>query len=273
MYQVEKFSNLPNHQSLIDRATKVLIEDPRVIGLCIGGSQKADEYSDVDLFVYCKTEEDRESLKKDRLKIAEKVGEIKAESISIFPYVYVVFYEEEEIKVDYSWHLLPEANRPDKAHLDILYDPEGHLKKLKEESTKLVWKIDEDELKHKTKHYHIGISYTVFKIARGELWDAQDAVDFYRKYLVEFEDILAQRKRENYRKLEEKLGEEKLKKFNETLVREISRKEIFRAMDAVFNYFNEYLKDSIEKLNAFPYEQAEKMYEYYDRIKKLVLEN
>jgi len=272
MYKVEKFNNLPDHQSLIDRIEDILIKDPRVKGLYIGGSKRADEFSDIDLIIWFNNEEDRESMKKDRLKIAEQIGEIKAESMSVFPYVYVVFYEKEEIKVDYCWVVFPAENRADRAHVDILYDPEGHLKKMKEESWQLDWDIDEDELKHKVKHYHIGISYTVLKISRGELWDAQDCIDFYRKYLMEFEDIIAQRKRENYRRLEEKLGPEKLKKFNETLVREISKKEMFRAMDAVFDYFNTYLKETIEVLNAFPYEQAEKMYGYYEKMKKNILE-
>lgn len=50
MFQIEKFKNLPQHQSLLDRVARVIIEDSRVIGLYIYGSQTADEYSDVDLY-------------------------------------------------------------------------------------------------------------------------------------------------------------------------------------------------------------------------------
>ncbi len=272
MFQVEKFRNLPKHQSLIERAAKVLTEDSRVKAIYIGGSQSADDFSDIDISIYSETEEDRDSLREDRLKIAQKVGKLKAESMSLFPTVYVTFYDEEEVKVDYCFNTLPPNLRPDKINVTILYDPEGHLEKMVEDCRKLQWELDIDDLAHKIKHFQMGISYTVSKFLRGELWDGLDCIDFYRKYLIEFEDAFAQRKNENYRRVEQKLDSERLKVFNKTLFSELTSENLFKAMDAILEYMDRFLKEKYQKLGIFPEEDATRMREYYERKKKEYLE-
>ncbi|TET80380.1 MAG: hypothetical protein E3J43_02235 [Candidatus Heimdallarchaeota archaeon] len=272
MFQVEKFSKLPKHQSLLERTAEVLIKDSRVRGIYVGGSQSADEFSDVDLSILCKTEEDRESLKKDRLRIAQEVGKLKAESMSGFPYVYVTFYEEEEVKVDYSFSIVPPELRPDKVNVTIIYDPDGHLEKMVKNCKKLKWELELDDLAHKIKHFHMGISYTVSKFLRGELWDGLDCVDFFRKYLVEFEDAFAQRKKENYRRIEQKLDSERLKVFDKTLFSELTRENLFKGMDAILEYMDRFLKEKFLALGIFPEGDAKRMREYYNRKKKECLE-
>ncbi|MCE7741298.1 MAG: hypothetical protein GOP50_02465 [Candidatus Heimdallarchaeota archaeon] len=273
MYSIEKFKNLPKHQDLIDRATEVVIADSRVVGLYIGGSQTADEYSDIDLSIYFNTEEDLNSFRNDRLEAAKKIGKFKAESMSGFPFVYVVFYEEEEVKVDFAYNLVPAEPRPDKIYFDILYDPEGHLERMMEESRKMKWEVDIADLTHRAKHYQMGISYTVGKICRGEFWDALDCIDYYRKYLVKFEDSFAQRKQENYRRLEKKLDKERLAILNKTLLSELTQKSLFDGMDAIFEYFDRYLKDKFQALGIFPEEYAKNMREYYEKMKKETLDS
>ncbi|MBY9001457.1 MAG: hypothetical protein KGD64_11105 [Candidatus Heimdallarchaeota archaeon] len=271
MYPVEKFTNLPKHQALIDKAVEVLKEDPRVKGIYISGSKKADEFSDIDCGILC-TKEDFDSLKKNRLVTAKKIGAIKAESMSGFPSVYVVFYEQDEIKFDFSWEILPKEIRPDYAYVTNLYDPEGHIAAMIEKAWKLDWDINEAELGHYIKHFHIGISYTVLKLARGELWDAYDCVDYYRKYLVKFEDMLAQRKPENYRRLEQKLNEKQIKLLEKAIPKDLSKIELFRAMDIIFEYFDTFLKERIRILNLYPDKDAKNMLEYYHRKKKEILD-
>ena len=270
MYPVEKFTNLPKHQALIDKAVEVLKQDSRVKGIYISGSKKADEFSDIDCSILC-TAEDFDSLKKDRLETAKKIGEIKAESMSVFPSVYVVFYETDEIKLDFSWEVLPKKIRPDHAYITNLYDPEGHIAKIIEKAWQMDWDINEEELAHNIKHYYIGLSYTVLKLARGELWDAYDCVDFYRKYLVKFEDMLAQRKPENYRRLEQKLDEKRIKLLEKAIPKDLSREELFRTMDIILEYFDTYLKERIRILDLYPDEDAKRMLEYYQRKKKEIL--
>ncbi|MHA2357535.1 MAG: hypothetical protein ACXABK_02045 [Candidatus Heimdallarchaeaceae archaeon] len=269
MVEVEKFSNLPKHMSLIKRATELLSKDKRVKGLFIAGSDKADEFSDIDYCIVA-TEEDIKSLKNERVEIANKIGNYKAESMSLFPNVYVVFYEE-EVKFDFIYSSIPLTPRPRKALYTNLYDPEGYVKEMIEESSKLDYEINLDEFTHFVNHFFIGISYTVSKFLRGELWDAEDCIDWYRKKLIQFEDILAKRKREGYRRTEEKLDEKRLKKLSEMLVKELTREELFRTMDAVLEYFDLFLRDRIEQLNIFPYEDAKNMLEYYNRKKNEVL--
>ncbi len=272
MHQIEKFKNLPKHQSLLNKVAKIITEDPRVVGLYLGGSQSADEYSDIDLSISFANEEDRDSFRNERLEIAKKVGRIKAESMSGFPTVYVVFYEDEEIKVDFAFNLLPPETRPDKINFDILYDPERHLVRMIEESAKMKWDVDIADLTHRINHYHMGISYTVSKILRGEWWDALDCIDFYRKYLVKFEDSFAERKQENYRRLEKKLDKDRLAVFDRTLLSELTQESLFRGMDAIFEYFNRFLKEKFQELGIFPEEDARRMMEYYERKKKETLE-
>ena len=270
MYPVEKFANLPKHQSLIDKAVEVLKEDSRVKGIYISGSRKADEFSDIDLGILC-SKENFDSLKKDGFKIAKKIGEIKAESMAVIPDVYVVFYNPDEIKVDFCWEIIPKEIRPDHAYITNLYDPDGIIAEMMEKAWNMDWDINEKELGHFIKHFHIGISYTVLKLARGEMWDAYDCVDFYRKRLVKFEDMLAQRKPENYRRLESKLDEKQLKLLEQAIPVDLSKKEVFRAMDVIFEYFDTYLKERIRILDLYPDEDAKNMLEYYQRKKNEIL--
>ena len=274
MYHVEKFDQLPLHQFLITRAAEVIISDSRVVGLHVGGSQSSDEFSDIDLGIFFNNQEDLDSFRNDRVEIAKKIGKFKAESMSGFPFVYVVFYEE-EIKIDFAYSVIPDQPRPDKVHYTILYDPEGHLQKMQEESSKMKWEVDLADLKHRIKHYQMGISYTVGKICRGELWDALDCIDYYRKYLVKFEDSFALRKQENYRRLEKKLDKERLIVLDKTLVSELNRENLFKGMDAIFEYFDRFLKVRFQELGIFPEQFAENMKEYYERMKMetLALEN
>jgi hypothetical protein len=71
-------------------------------------------------------------------------------------------------------------------------------------SRERTWEIDVDELRTRVQHYYATFSYTVAKLERGELWEARDCVEFYRQVLLTFEDILARRKREGYRRLQQK---------------------------------------------------------------------
>lgn len=269
MYHIEKFSNLPKHQDFVNKAAKVLIEDKRCRGIYVSGSLSADEYSDVDLVILCETEEDRISMKEDRHSIAQKIGKLKAEAMA-FPYTYVTFYEE-EVKVDFSFHLIPPETRPDKAYINIIYDPDGYLAKMVEESAKLDWEIDLDYLRNKIKHFYIGLSYTVSKIGRGEFWDALDCVDFYRKYLIQFEDIFSRRKRENYRRIEKKLDANRLEAFNKIMVKELTQKNLFQAMDNMLSYFKNFLVERFLEMRIYHEEYAKNMMEFYERKKREIL--
>lgn len=271
MFQAKKFQHLLEHQSLVNRACEILSKDSRVQAIYLSGSLSADEYSDIDLDIICE-EKDQKSLLDDRYKIAEQVGKLKSAAIPpVSDEMLVAFYDREEIKVDYSYSKLPLKIRSDRAFIEILFDPFGLLKKMVENSEKLEWEIDLEFLKNRIKHHFMGFSYTVSKFGRGELWDGQDCIDWYRKNLVMFEDVLAQRKQENFRRLENKLDKKRLELFEQTLVKEITRKELFRAMDAVNLYFETFLKQKLIDLGVYHKESEENMMEFYERKKKEIL--
>jgi hypothetical protein len=272
MYPIKKFSNLPKHQGLVNRATEVLIKDKRCRGIYVSGSQVADEYSDVDFTILC-LEEDQKSLLDDRYKIAEKVGKIKCAAIPpVSDEMLVVFYEDEEVKFDFAYSKIPINVRPDRVNIDILYDPEEHLKKIVEESEKLDWDIDLEFLKNRVKHHFLGISYTVSKFGRGELWDGNNCIEWYRGNILMFEDILAKRKREGYRRIEQKLDAKRQQIFEQTLVKEITRKELFRAMDVINLYFETFLKKPLRELGVFDEISEKNMMEFYNRKKREILD-
>jgi hypothetical protein len=259
------------HRKLIGKAVRILTKDRRVRGLYLSGSVRTDVYSDIDLTILS-TEQDRESLEKERLKTANQIGKIKAEAMSPgLPHTYVVFYDPEEIKFDFNFHVLPEQPRPDKAKIDILYDPTGQLKKLVEESSKIEWTIDKEELDNRVKHFYLGLGYTMPKIVRGELWESRDCVEWYRQTLITLEDILARRKREGYRRIEQKLPVDRLALLEQTVPKGLAEKEILRALDRVFEYFDSYLKQELIELRVFPREYAAEMMEYYTRKRVEIL--
>ena len=266
----KRYANQSKHERLVSKAVQLLIKDKRVKGLYLSGSTRTDEYSDIDLTILS-TEEDRESLEKDRLKIASQLGEIKAEAMSLIPHTYVVFYHRDEIKFDFNFHAIPERNRPDKANIEILYDPTGQLYRLVEESAKMTWTIDSDELTNIIRHFYIVISYTISKIARGELWESRDCIEYYRQLLISFEDMHAKRKREGYRRLEQKLSAEKLRLLEQTIPRELTRSEVFRSFDAIFKYFDTFIKERLIEMDIFPTRYATSMMEFYRRKKKEIL--
>jgi hypothetical protein len=267
----KRYAGQPRHRKLISKAVKILIEDQRVKGLYLSDSVKTDAHSDIDLTVLS-SEQDRESLEKERLEIASQIGEIKAEAMSQFPHTFVVFYDPEEIKFDFNFHVLPEQARPDKAKIDVIYDPTGHLRKIVEESAKMEWTVDMGDLNNRIKHFYVVISYTISKIARGELCESRDCVEYYRQLLLLFEDILAERKREGYRRLEQKLSAEKLSLLEQTIPRGLTPEEIFSSLDKVFEYFETFLKGKFVDMSIFPAEYATEMMEYYERKKSEILE-
>lgn len=266
---LRRFRDQPVHMGLLMRAADALKEDERVLGLYVSGNPDTDEFSDVDLMIVSKREDIR-SLEEDRYMIASKVGEIRSEAMALVPHTYVVNYEE-GVKMDYCFHVYPERPRPDKAYIDIIYDPTGHLAELMEASKGLSWDIDLDELRNRVQHYYVTFSYTVAKLERGELWDARDCVEFYRNTMITLESILAKRKKEGYRRIEQKLPREKLAHLEDTIPQDLSRPELVRCIDSCRSYFNKYLKDKLVALGLHPDTYAETMNQYYEEGKKRVL--
>lgn len=273
MYTIEKFKNLPEHQALLNKVAKVITEDPRVIGLYVYGSQEADEYSDIDLSIFFKSDEERESFRNDIEEIAQKIGEVKAGTMDFLDNeIYIVIFDPEEVKVDIKFMLIYKDDNPYEYPVDILYDPEGHLEKMVREATELVIEIDKEDQDRRAKHFYVGFNYTIKKIWRGDFWRALDVIDVYRRALVQDEDIFARRLKKDYLEVEKNLNEERIAMLNKTLIPELTRENLFKAMDAILEYWDRFLKEKFQDLGIFPEEYAKNMMEYYERKKRETLE-
>lgn len=241
MYTIEKFKNLPEHQALLNKVAKVITEDPRVIGLYVYGSQEADEYSDIDLSIFFKSDEERESFRNDIEEISQKIGKVKA-GTTYFPdtEMYIVIFDPEEIKIDINFMLIYKDDNPYENPVDIIYDPEGHLEQMIKDAPKLVIDIDKADLDRRVKTFYVGLNYTIKKIWRGDFWRALDVIDIYRRGLLQFEDIFAQRLQKDYLEVEKNLNEERIVVLNKTLISELTQKSLFDGMNAIFEYFNRF---------------------------------
>ncbi|MHA2309358.1 MAG: hypothetical protein ACXABJ_08785 [Candidatus Heimdallarchaeaceae archaeon] len=272
MYKIDKFSKLPKHQSLLDRAAKVITSDPRVIGLYVYGSQESDEYSDIDLTIFFKSEEERGSFKEDIEEITQRIGKVKAGTFyDLNLKLYLVIFGPEEIKVDIDFKLIYKDDNPYEYPVDIIYDPEGHLGKMIGEAPEFVVDINKVDLERRTKLFYIGLYYFINKIGRGELWRAFDILDIIRRGLLQDEDILARRLKKDYNMVEKKLNKERLSVLSKTLFSELTKEDLFKAMDAIFEYWDRFLKNKFKELELFPGEYAINMMEYYERKKKEIL--
>ncbi len=269
MYTIEKFANLPKHQSLLDRAVKVYTEDPRVIGLYVHGSQDADEYSDIDISLFFRNWEDILSYVKEVAEITQRIGDIKAETW--YGDMYLAIFDPEEIQIDIDFVVIYKDGNPYEYPVDILYDPEGHLEKMVKSAPKLTVEIDKKDLENRIKETYLGLNFTCKKIYRGSFWAVFHVLDLYRRGMVYFEDTFAQRKLRDYRYVEKNLDEERLAVLNKTLITELTRENLFKAMDAFFEYIDRFLKAKFQELGIFPEEYAKNMLEYYERKKKEIL--
>ena len=265
-----RFREQPVHRYLLSKAVELLREDPRVEGLYVSGSPHTDDYSDIDLMILS-SEENRRSLEAEKREIASQVGELMAEAMAMVPHTYVVVYRP-GVKMDYCFHLCPENPRPDKALIDIVYDPKDHLAELVAKSREMTWEIDVDELRNRVQHYYVTFSYTVAKLERGELWEARDCAEYHRQILITFEDILARRKGEGYRRLEQKLSQEKLALLRRTIPTDVTRRELARCIDLCREYFDTKLKHRLSELGAHPDAYAENMTALYEEGRSRVLE-
>lgn len=266
---IRRFEGMPVHRNLLEKAVDVLRNDERVKGLYLSGTLSTDEFSDIDLMVLS-SQEDRIGLEKNSLEIAKQVGDIMSESMSTVPHTYVVVYEP-GIKMDYSFHMFPEKPRSDKVFIDVLYDPTGHLEELVEKSKQSSFSINHDELQNLVQHYYVVFMYTLTKLGRGEFWESRDCVEYYRGLLVRFEHILEMRKQEGYRRLEQKLSQDRLFLLKETIPLDTSRVEAIRTMDKVIEYFDRYLKPRFVELGVFPVDYSENMMVFYENEKKKIL--
>ncbi len=94
----------------------------------------------------------------------------------------------------------------------------------------------------------------------------------YRRGLIQDEDVFAQRSHKNYLEVEKNLDEERKEFLKKTLFSELTKENLFKAMDVIIEYWDRFLRIKFQEAGLFSEEIAKSMTEYYERKKKEILE-
>jgi predicted nucleotidyltransferase len=202
-------------------------------GVCVALSGsvargEADRYSDLDIWVLIDREEQFADVREAAQTFLAEIGEpitsfaathLGAENLLIF------FLERDGqiVKVDVEVVLAKGFQRP--SELLALHDPNAIVDRLDERAPAI---FDIEEANRRVAGW---IWYAYTKAARGELFEAVDALDVLRKLaLVPLLLRQAGASIEGYRRLERKLTPDALKRLRETYPSEISAPAIVAAL-------------------------------------------
>ena len=187
------FERLPDHRRVAEKALQLLAEDDRVLGLYLAGSfahGHPDLYSDID--IYCLVSDaDREVAEREheqfRVSVAPIITEFPATHLGD-PHQFIVFYEASiPVHVDYQYRISEElVPRAKDKHVLIVLDRTGELGAWKRRSGDLPDEVAPtvDDLQYLEDRFWGWCWYAYGKIARGELWEARDAVEYIRTHVL-----------------------------------------------------------------------------------------
>jgi hypothetical protein len=170
------------HTEFVARAVSKLSADPRVLGVAAGGSwarDEMDEHSDVDLLVAVAPVH-HQAIISDGPKLAASVGSL----LACFPgdhlgkaTLLICLYGPPLLHVDFSFHSLAETARLI-GKASILWDRDGTLTRLCERDVGSP--VPEVDLQWMEDRIWVWLHYGGSKVARGELFEAIDAITFIR---------------------------------------------------------------------------------------------
>jgi predicted nucleotidyltransferase len=246
----KRFEGLPAHEEIARKAVDLLVADAEVVGLYLAGSfalGQPDKYSDVDLYVVIPDGSKAEVLRR-AASMVQDVGKVA----TWFPATHlgdpsqlIVFYEADPpIHVDFEYvevrELTPRAKDKD---IIILVDRSGDVARHREASGKVdPPRQDEqvEQLQYLEDRFWGWSWYTASKIARGELWEARDAIEYIRSnVLVALADIGLGTPPEGNRRLESKYPDEIQRMLSGTIPGEHSKGAYARALRALVAGFEE----------------------------------
>jgi predicted nucleotidyltransferase len=255
----ERFRGLPVHEEIARKAVDMLAADSEVVGLYLAGSfalGHPDRYSDIDLYVVIP-----DGSKDDVLRRAASMVQDVARVATWFPATHlgdpaqlIVIYEADPpIHVDFQYkevrELIPRVKDKD---IIVLVDRSGDLAQHKEASGKLGPPREDEEverLQYLEDRFWAWTWYAASKIARGELWEARDAIEYMRSnVLVALADIGLGTPREGNRRLESKYPDENQMILSETIPREHSKGAYAGALRALVAGFEKLFSRVGERL-------------------------
>jgi predicted nucleotidyltransferase len=240
----ERFNGLPVHEEIARRAVDLLVADNAVVGLYLAGSfalGRPDKYSDIDLYVVIPNGSKEEVVRR-AASMVQDVGKVA----TWFPAAHlgdpsqlIVIYEAElPIHVDFQYkevgELIPRSKDKD---IIILLDRSGDMARYREASGKLGPPRENEQierLQYLEDRFWGWSWYAASKIARGELWEARDAIEYMRSnVLVALADIGLGTPTEGNRRLESKYPNEIQMTLNDTIPGEHSKERYARALRAL----------------------------------------
>ncbi len=189
---------------------------------------QVDQYSDIDLWYIVR---DKTALDERRAQVIAAMQRV-GDPITMFPATHlgienlVIFFtvlEEQVVKFDVEFVSASDFRRP--AELIALHDPDRMFENLLERPDS---KFDIEFAKARATGW---IWYTYTKIARGEFFEASDALDVIRKLtLVPLQLYLAGAPIEGYRRIESRLDPSALDALRKTYPSEITEDALVDAV-------------------------------------------
>jgi predicted nucleotidyltransferase len=240
----KRFQGLPVHEEIARKAVDLLVADSEVVGLYLAGSfalGHPDKYSDIDLHIVIPDGSKDEVLRRASLMVQDV-----ARVATWFPATHLsdpaqlnVFYEADPpIHVDFQYkevrELIPRAKDKD---IITLVDRSGDVARHKEASGKVGPPREDEEierLQYLEDRFWGWTWYAASKIARGELWEARDAIEYMRSnVLVSLADIGLGTAPEGNRRLESKYPDETQMTLSDTIPGEHSKGAYARVLRAL----------------------------------------
>lgn len=185
-------ADLTHHDAFLRRIADVTAEDPRLIGLLVGGSHVAgttDRYSDIDCILVAEAAA-YSAVLDDRRRIAARIGPLlhafTGEHVGE-PRLLICLYETPTLHVDYKVMTL-EALEQRVEDPVIVWERDARVRSLLAGS--------EAHWPHRSaewfeERFWIWVHYAAMKIGRGELFEALDMFAFLRRQV--FGPLLAER--------------------------------------------------------------------------------
>ena len=237
---------LPQHRELLERVFARVRDDPRMVGLVVGGSFArggADFYSDVDLYVVVR-DGAFEDVLAERNSTAEAVGSplfgFAVDPVPGGSTDHIVVYDG-PVKFDFMY--LRESDLGPHPRWDgcvVLKDTHGRVGAVVGRSEALgPPRPRAEDLSELNQKFWTWCWYAFGKIERGELWEALDGLHSIRSLaLVPLLDWSAEGPHEGYRRLERKTNQEQASRLLAT-VAPLRARALHAALRAEVELFRE----------------------------------
>ena len=249
-----------------EKITKILKDDPSVLGVAAAGSwitNELDDYSDLDLVLVTK---EKVSGDKDRmLSYAEKFGKLLAgftgEHVGE-PRVLICLYDEPLLHVDIKF-LVPDELDQRIEDPVILMDKEGVLQETFRRSEP---KYPYPDYQWIEDRFWIWIHYALAKIGRGEFFEALDFLAYLRMTVL---GPLLQVKNgqlpKGVRKLEMQIEPHDLDLIRRTIA-DYQKQSLLNAVDNSISLYR-YLRQHLYKDIALKIDAEQRVIDYFQEVK------